>query len=203
MSPLPHFTQLQSTNTNFEPVYPSLFEVTFVLPSILQAQGRDPLMLLENATKINLSELTPAIPAVASQRFKFSTRVFLALPEKSDTAFDIPFNVNVDDNGSVFVWNTLRAWYDLVWNSQNGTTFYKRDIIGTVIVNQHDKKGFVIRRVTFHNAQLNAIEGFAELDWSNNSDIVQPVNGKFVADYWTDEFIDNSFEIVPPNVYPA
>jgi hypothetical protein len=200
--PLPHFTQLQSTNTNFEPVYPSLFEVTFVLPQILQAQGRDPLMLLENAKKIDLSPLTPDIPAVNSQRFKFSTRVFLALPEKTDIEFDIPFNVNVDDNGSVFVWNTLRAWYDLVWNSQNGTTFYKRDIIGTVIVNQHDKKGFVIRRVTFHNAQLKAIEGFADLDWTNTSGIVEDVNAKFVADYWTDEFIDNSFEIVPPNVYP-
>ena len=200
--PLPHFTQLQSTNTNFEPVYPSLFEVTFVLPPILQAQGRDPLMLLENATKIDLSNLTPDITAVNSQRFKFSTRVFLTLPDKTDTEFDIPFNVNVDDNGSVFVWNTLRAWYDLVWNSQNGTTFYKRDIIGTVIVNQHDKKGFVIRRVTYHNAQLKAVEGFADLDWSNSTSIVEAVTGKFVADYWTDEFIDNGFEIVPPNVIP-
>ena len=201
MCPLPHFTQLQSTNTNFEPVYPSLFEVTFVLPSILQAQGRDPLMLLENATKIDLSKLTPEIPSVNSQRFKFSTRVFLALPEKTDTDFSIPFNVNVDDNGSIFVWNTLRGWYDLVWNSQNGTTFYKRDIIGTVIVNQHDKKGFVIRRVTYHNVQIKSVEGFAELDWTQTSDIVQPVNANFVADYWTDEFIDNSFEISPPNIY--
>lgn len=201
MCPLPHFTQLQSTNTDFEPVYPSLFEVTFVLPPILQAQGRDPLMLLENATKISLAQLTPGITP-QSQRFKFSTRMYLTLPDKTDTTFDIPFNVNVDDNGSVFVWNTLRAWYDLVWNSQNGTTFYKRDIISTVIVNQHDKKGFVIRRVTFHNAQLMEIDGFTDLDWSKNTSIVEPVTGKFIADYWTDEFIDNGFEITPPNILP-
>lgn len=198
--PLPHFTQLQSTNVNYEAVYPSLFEVTFVLPSILQQQGRDPLMLLENATKINIGQLTPTIEP-ATQRFKFSTRVYQTLPSETHVSFDIPFNVLADDNGSVFVWNTLKAWYDLVWNSQNGTTFYKRDIIGTVIVNQHDKMGMVLRRVTYHNVQIKGIEGFTELDWSQTSDIVQPVNTGFVADYWTDEYIDNSFEIQPGNIY--
>lgn len=196
--PLPHFTQIQTANTLVEPVYPSLFEITFVLPQLLQAEGRDPLALLENAKNVDF-DLTKDITA-QNQRFKYSTRVFLTMPDKTDVEFGIKFNVNVDNNGSIYVWNTLKSWYDKVWNSQNGTLHYKRETVGTVVVNQHDKKGFVIRRVTFHNAQLNGI-GLIGLDWNNNTSIIEDVEAKFVADYFTDEYIDNSFAIVPPNIY--
>jgi hypothetical protein len=162
--PLPHFTQLQMTGSPGgpgtqpqEPVYLNLFEVTFVLPTILQAQGRDPVLLLQQAKKIDLGITNKPI-AVSEQRFKYSTRAFVnAGPDKSHVDFDIPFNVNVNNQGSMETWNTMRAWYDLVWNSQNGYLHYKADIIGTIIVNQHDKKGLVLRRVTFQNCQITRI----------------------------------------------
>ena len=60
--PLPHFTQLQGVGSPGGPgtlpdevVYLNLFEITFILPVILQAQGRDPILLLQNATKIDLN----------------------------------------------------------------------------------------------------------------------------------------------------
>ena len=76
----------------------------------------------------------------------------------------IAFNVNVNDTGSMETWTTLRAWYDLVWNSQNGYLHYKADTIGTIIVNQHDKKGFVLRRVTYQNCQLQNLT-WSDLNW--------------------------------------
>jgi len=199
--PLPHFTQLQMTGSPGGPgtnpqevVYLNLFEISFILPVILQAQGRDPFMLLQQATNIDF-ELTPAIET-AEQKFKFSTRQFMKTPTKTSIDFNIKFNINVDDNGSMVVWNTLRAWYDLVWNSQNGTLNYKSDIIGTIIANQHDKKGVVLRRVTFQNCQIKSIGG-AALSWGS-SDIWSEVQAEFVADYWIDEFIDGNFTINPP-----
>ena len=140
---LPHFTQLQMTGSPGgpgtkpqEPVFLNLFEVSFILPLILQAQKRDPILLLQQATNITL-DLSPDIQNT-SQRFKYSTRVFLKTPEKTDTTFDITFNINVNEAGSMESWNTVKAWYDLVWNSQNGSLHYKADTIGTVIVNQHE-----------------------------------------------------------------
>jgi hypothetical protein len=196
--PVPHFTKLQSSNIAYEAVYPSLFEITFILPQMLQAQGRDPLMLLENAQNIDLP-LTPDITAV-SQRFKYSTRVYLTLPEKTDTEFSIKFNLNVNDTGSIFVYNTLRAWYDLVWNSQTGSVFYKKDIAGSILISQHDKKGFVIRRVTYQNVQLNKLGQFS-LSYDQNTQIHEPIEAGFVSDYWIDEMIDNNYVITPPSVY--
>lgn len=200
--PLPHFTQLLMTGSPGgpgtkpqEPVYNNLFEITFILPTILQAQGRDPILMLQQATNINL-DLTKQLD-IKDQRFKYSTRAFLTTPSQTHIEFDIKFNVNVNEQGSMETWNTLKAWYDLVWNSQNGTLHYKSDIIGTLVVNQHDRKGVIIRRVTFQNTQLRGVEQMS-LDWSNND--IWSVTANFVADYWIDEYIDGNFTIQPPLV---
>lgn len=201
--PLPHYTQLEMTGSPGGPgtlpqeaVFLNLFEITFILPTILQAQNRDPLLLLEQATNVSL-DLTPDLQTT-TQKFKYSTRVFLKTPEKTDTSFNIKFNVNVNNSGSMETWDALKAWYDLAWNSQNGSLHYKADTIGTVIVNQHDKKGLVLRRVTFQNVQLTGIDA-VELNWDGGE--IMSANGKFVADYWIDEYIDNGVTIDSPYIY--
>ena len=202
---LPHFTQISNAGSPGGPgtlpdeiVYTNLFEITFILPVLLQAQGRDPILLLQNATKISLAELTGFDVAAKTQRFKYSTRMFMAPPNKTDGTLQIPFQVNVNNSGSMETWATLKAWYDLVFNSQNGALHYKSDIIGTIIVNQHDKKGVVLRRVTFQNVQMSKLGGY-ELDWGSNN-IVENVQGDFVYDYFIDEYIDQNFGINPPVV---
>jgi len=202
--PLPHFTQVINAGSPGGPgtlpdevVYLNLFEVTFILPVLLQAQGRDPILLLQNATKIDLN-LTEFDVAEKTQRFKYSTRLFMAPPTKTDGALSIPLQVNVNQAGSMETWATLKAWYDLVFNSQNGSLHYKSDCIGTVIVNQHDKKGVVLRRVTYQNVQIKQLQGYT-LDWSSNN-IIESVQADFLYDYFIDEYIDNNFTINPPLV---
>lgn len=197
--PLPHYTNLKNTDPvgpGFYPdevVYLNLFEVTFVLPTLLQAGNYDPVLLLQNATKIDLTKLTDFGIGVEKQRFKYSTRAFLTTPTETHGEIAIPFQVNMSKTGSMEVWNTLKAWYDLVFNSQNGELHYKSDLVGTIIVNQHDKKGVIIRRVTFQNCQLKALDGYT-LDWSSAS-IMDQVNGTFVYDYFIDEYIDGTFGV--------
>lgn len=205
--PLPHFTQLQMTGSPGGPgtepqeaVYKNLFEITFVLPTVLQAQGRDPVLLLQQALSVSLSGLTPEITS-SKQRYKYSERAFLnAGPASTTYEPTIKFNVNVNNNGSMETWAALKAWYDLAWNSQNGYLHYKADMIGTIIVNQHDKKGLVLRRVTFQNCQLQSLTGFGDLAWAQSGSIEEGVDAKFIADYWIDEYIDNNFTIAPPFV---
>ena len=202
--PLPHYTQIQGQGSPGGPgtlpdevVYLNLFEVTFILPVLLQAQGRDPILLLQNATKISMNT-TEFDVSQKTQRFKYSTRVFNTTPTKTDGILAIPIQVNVNQQGSMENWNTMKAWYDLVFNSQNGALHYKSDIIGTIIVNQHDKKGVVLRRITYQNVQIIKLGGY-ELDWSTNN-IIESVNADFVYDYFIDEYIDNNFTINPPLV---
>jgi hypothetical protein len=200
--PLPHHNQLLMTGapggpgtTPQEPVFLNLFEINFVLPTILSNQGRDTMLLLEQATNVTF-DLSPEIDR-AEQRFKYSTRKFIKTPTKTDVDFDITFNVNVNNSGAMETWNTLKAWYDLAWNSQTGALHYKADTIGTVIVNQHDKKGLVLRRVTFQNAQIFGL-GTTELKWEAND--IWSCNAKFVADYWFDDYIDNGVILTDPYI---
>lgn len=199
---IPHYTQLgqgfgsgPNGGAIDEVVYKNLFEITFVLPVILQAQQRNPLMLLQNALNIDFNLTEFDIKSV-QQRFKYSTREFLTTPTQTSGEFTIKFNVNVNQVGSMENWNTMKAWYDLLYNSQNGLLHYKADMVGTVIVNQHDKKGVVLRRVTFQNVQLMKMQGYS-LDWATN-DIVESIECTFKYDYFIDEYIDNNFTIAPP-----
>jgi hypothetical protein len=204
--PLPHYTNISNVGSPGGPgtlpdevVYTNLFEITFILPVILQAQGRDPILLLENATKApDNAPLTTFDIGDAEQRFKYSTRKFLTTPTKTSGEIAIPFQVNVNQQGSMEQWATLKSWFDLVFNSQNGSLHYKSDLIGTIIVNQHDKKGVILRRITYQNCQLKSLTGWA-MDWASAA-IVQDVTGTFVYDYFIDEYIDQNFTINPPLV---
>lgn len=200
--PLPHFTQIHGVGSPGGPgtlpdevVYLNLFEITFILPVLLQAQGRDPILLLENATKISLNLTEFEGVSTKQQRFKYSTREFVTTPTKTSGNISIPIQVNVNQQGSMENWNTMKAWYDLAFNSQNGALHYKSDMIGTIIVNQHDKKGVVLRRVTFQNCQITKVAGY-ELNWGSN-EILPEVVCDFVYDYFIDEYIDNNFTINP------
>jgi hypothetical protein len=203
---LPHFTQLKMTGSPGgpgslpqEPIYPNLFEITFVLPTIVQARyGKDfgSNIMLQQAKKVTF-DVTPSIE-YKEQIFKYSGRAFAMTPTKTTVdPLNIGFNVNVNDTGSMEVWNVLKAWYDLVWNSQNGYLHYKSDIVGTIIVNQHDKKGVVLRRLTFQNCQITKINS-PQLTWESSN--LWEVDSTFAADYWIDEYIDQNFTIVPPIV---
>jgi len=206
--PLPHFTQLYMTGSPGGPgtlpqevVYTNLFEITFLLPVILQAQGRDPVLLLQQATKapINTTKLTDRGHTQQKQMFKYSSRVFQTTPKDTSGEISIPFNLNVNEQLNMEVFTTLKAWYDLAWNSQNGSLHYKSDLIGTIIVNQHDKKGFVLRRVTYQNCQLKEL-GYADFQWGTPG-IVEEIEATFQWDYFVDEYIDGGFTIQPPQVY--
>jgi hypothetical protein len=202
--PLPHYLNLGAiTDTGGvgskpqEPVYLNLFEISFILPTVLT--GRDPFMLLKQATNVNVSQTNKSIGSL-TQQFKYSKRIFLqAGPADTTVDLSIKFNVNVNEGGSMESWETLKTWYDLAWNSQNGFLHYKADMIGTIIVNQHDKKGLVLRRFTFQNCQLYDLN-YPNLDWTSTT--ILDTTAKFKCDYWIDEYITPTTGITPPFVYP-
>lgn len=183
---LPHFSSVNSHLSQDEPLYKGLFEITFDLPPILGATTQEVQYLLENARNISLP-LTPDIE-LQTQRFKFSTRTFVSLPTETHIAdLSITFNFNENTQNAVYVWNTLKKWYDLVWNSQTGETHTKREIVGNIIVNCHNKKGQIYRRVTYVNCQILGIDAF-EYNWDTPNEI-QEGAAKWCADHYVDTYI--------------
>jgi len=105
-----------------------------------------------------------------------------------DTSIDdmqIKFNLNQNDDYQIFVWKMLKDWYDLAWNNETGTLHYKKNMVGDVIVHQHDREGKVIRRVTYHNCQMKKWEGMEELNWESNTEVMD-LTTHWACDYWED-----------------
>jgi hypothetical protein len=187
---LPHFSNIPQATGLWEPLYKNLFEVNFVLPQILRDQGRDPLLLLYTAKNISMN-FTPTL-GTQVQNYKFSGRVYSLPPTPEQTVItdlSIGFNLNQNDKNQVVVYNTLKAWYDLQWNSQDGTMNYKRDVVGYIIANWHDKRGEVIRRAVFNNVQILGLSQF-DLAWSDTA-IVDDMTAVFAADHFSDIYIDD------------
>jgi hypothetical protein len=79
------------------------------------------MLLLQQALSVDLNTTNKTL-ATSNQRWKYTTRAFVNAGP-AETHIDdlaITFNVNVNNNGSMESWAALKAWYDLVWNSQNG-----------------------------------------------------------------------------------
>lgn len=187
---LPHFRNIQTANTLYEPIYTNLFEVNISLPPLVETNSTaNTQLLLENATNIKL-DLTTKI-GEAIQKFKYSTRVYAATPGLAEGTkeFEIKFNMNQNEEKAVETWVLLKRWYDLAWNSQTGELHYKSDMIGQISANIHDRTGEVIRRVDFINCQMYGLTGGWDLDFAQNTGI-QSCGANWVCDYWIDTYFD-------------
>ena len=195
--PLGHFTNVETATNMWEPVFKNLFEVSITLPPLVAVNLGEGIkgILLENATSVPL----PAYPKidVKQQRFKYSTRIYPTMPNQTHLVdqqikFNINQSVNVSQNqyigsyvaGKVPVFRALKDWYDLLWNNETGQLNYKGNLVGTVVIDSHDKEGLVIRRVIWHNAFITQFTGWDSLDWET-ADIVA-LTASFSCDYWED-----------------
>lgn len=187
---LPHFSNLPAADELWEPLFKNLIEINFVLPTALQQQGRNALLMMYNAKNINFA-LTPTL-GTSMQSYKFASRLYVNPPEAANTSiaqFDINFNLNQNVQNQVVIWNTLKAWYDMQWNSQDGTMNYKRDVVGHIIANQHDKRGEIIRRVIFYNVQILGLSELA-YGWTETG-IIEDLTASWCSDFWLDVSIDD------------
>lgn len=185
---LAHYSNLPIDLQNAEPVYDNLFEVVFTFPETIGLGNDEVNMMMLNTTSINVD--TTKDLKVHEQRFKYSGRLYLGTETGNSTIKDLKldFNINMStDTFSMNTWNYMKKWYDLAWNSQNGTLHYKRDMIGDMVVSIHSRTGKVIRRVEYKNVQVKRVSE-QSYSWTNESIIAGSVN--VVSDYWIDSYFD-------------
>lgn len=189
--PLAHFTNVATARDKDEVIHKNLFEVTIVLPTIvaqIHAGTKDPniqTLLLENIKTAKFPTY-PDLPEI-TQKFKYSTRKFLGMPDSTSFSPEFSLNLNQNITYQVFCWRVLKDWYDLSWNNEDGSLHYKRNCVGDIIVHNHDKEGHIIRRVVYHNCICSQVSGWEDLAWDGNTDVFE-MSAKFVSDYWEDYY---------------
>lgn len=184
---LPHFSNIQSHNANWEPVYKNLFEVEIFLPAIIANRHTEGTrLLMENATSAKIPTYPPL--TAVDQRYKYSTRLYMGFPSTTSLQdCTITFNINQNDSKQMFTFRMIKDWYDLLWNNEDGSSHYKEKSIGTIILYQHDREGEIIRRITFHNCQIMSFTDDGSLAWSDTGTLLT-LSATWAADYWEDYY---------------
>ena len=181
---LPHYKNNTAGMNKYEPVYLNLFDVTIVPPAAVSGWE----LVMEHVEKVGGLEVEKLPPSGVEQKYKGATRRYAnALPESTTIDVTLDFSVNLDDKNSMYVYNALRSWCDLIFDPLTGSMSLKKDYAGgPMVISIHNRKGEIFRQykmpVVWPTTPLTAID----LDYSTGSGFYTIANFTLAADYWED-----------------
>lgn len=179
---LPHFKNSRAAVEHFEPLFLNQFEVLFTPPAAIGGGA----ILMEHVKKISgLPEITPV--GFVEQWYKWAKRTSpKSKPEDTTAELEIDFEVNLDnENNSMYVYNTLRAWSDLIFDPMTGSQSMKRDVVGSMSVHIYNKAQKIYREFVFSPVYL--IDPLKSMDLEYLSEDIYVLTAKFKADAWTEK----------------
>jgi hypothetical protein len=144
--PLSHYQNSVAAVNNYEPVFLNQFDVIITPPAIITNNVN---LLVQHVKSIDgLPELTPT--GVVKQYYKFASRSYAGpKPDQTDAQLKIEFEVNLNEDNDMYIYNILRRWADIVFNPLTGRQGLKKDYVGEVYVAQSNKNGDIFREWRF------------------------------------------------------
>jgi hypothetical protein len=190
MAGLPHYTSSKASINKFEPVYLNQFEVTITPPTaVVPPQGNpgNGNILLEQVTRVSGLQVDQN-PGETTQQFKFAKRYYSgAAPARTGLDVDIEFEVNLDDNNSMYVFKVLRQWSDLIYNPLTGAMGLKTNYTGNILINVFNKQGDVYRRINLRDCF--PMTPITEMGLNYTQTGIYKLTLQWAVDYFDDVFI--------------
>lgn len=177
MAGLPHFDNSKAATEYYEPLFLNQFEVIITPPSTI-TNNVD--LLVEHVKKISgLPELTGV--KTVEQFYKFAKRTYATgKPAKTDAQLDIEFEVNLNEENDMYVYNIMRAWGDLTFDPLNGRQGLKKDYVGQIYVAIFNKAQDIYREFRFTPSYLTDPIGDMKLDYTGEG--IYVMSAKFQCD---------------------
>ena len=177
MAGLPHWDNSQAARAYYEPVFQNQFEVIITPPATI-TENTD--LLVEQVLKISgLPEFLT--PGTAVQNYKFAKRAYAAaVPNDTLTTLSVTFEVNLNDENNMYVYNILRGWGDLIYDPLTGRQGLKKDYTGEIFVGVANKAGDIFREYRFKPAFLSKNLPSINLDYSATG--LYQITADFVCD---------------------
>ncbi len=178
---LPHYKVSKASSKQEEPLYPNLFEVTFLPPG-----GIDGGLLLEHVNTVGgIGGINPSFEAVG-QKYKFADRSYAGMPGTTSIDVAINFSLNLNDSNQLYVYKTLQDWYKKIYNPATGEMGLKKDYTGTLIIVQYNRKGDIFRKLTlYHVFPINGVPLSDSLDYGSAEPVALDIT--FKCDHWDEE----------------
>lgn len=192
MAGLPHFKNSAAGPGKFEPLYLNQFEVIITPPpAIANKIGFGNNLMLEHVLKVsNLPEYAGSGSAVVIQNYKFSQRTYApAKPQQTYHQFTIDFEVNLNQNNDMYIYNALRAWADLIYDPLTGRQGLKADYADASIqITQFNRAGVIYRDFMFSPVFIGP-QKMTETQLDYTSEGIYKLAVQFTADSYTESRI--------------
>lgn len=190
MAGLPHYTSAKASINKFEPVFLNQFEVSITPPaSVVPPQGNPGSgnIMLEQVTRVYGLAVDQNAGEVA-QQYKYAKRYYAgAAPSKTGLDVEIEFEINLDDNNSMYVFKILRQWSDLIYNPLTGAMGLKKDYTGNILINVFNKSGDIFRKINLKDCFPMTPINEMPLNYTQMG--IYKINVTWAVDYFEDVFI--------------
>lgn len=144
---LSHFINSTAARDNFDIVHNNLFRVTMIPPAAIAPEP----LITEHV--MSVTGFTDRYPELVEQQFLQAKRKTVGVaPSDTTQEITILFSLNRNNKKQNYVWNFVKSWRRLAFNPATGETGLKKDYVGTIIVEQFDRKGDIMSTKTYHNA---------------------------------------------------
>jgi hypothetical protein len=190
MAGLPHFKNSTAGPAKYEPLYLNQFEVIITPPPAVAGKiGFGNNLMLEHVLNVkNLPEYSGSGSAVVLQNYKFSQRAYApAKPAQTYHQFTIDFEVNLNNNNDMYIYNALRAWSDLIYDPLTGRQGLKATYAeATIQVTQFNRTGVIYRDFVFGPVFIGPAKMTETiLDYTQDNQIYK-LTAQFTADMYTE-----------------
>lgn len=185
MAGLPHWNNAQAARNYYEPVFQNQFEVIITPPAAITDNVE---LLVEQVLSVEgLPEFLT--PGTVEQHYKFAKRVYAdGVPNDTITHLKIIFEVNLNEENNMYVYNTLRGWGDLIYDPLTGRQGLKKDYVGEIYVATFNKAQDIFREWRFKPAFLEKPLTQMNLDYTKGKEIYR-MTAEFVCDTYKESRI--------------
>jgi hypothetical protein len=188
MSQRYHYSGSKASVNLDEPLFLTKFVSTFVLPPILQAKYGNAIILSEQILEIGGLK-TEDLPAMSEQGFRGIKRMFVGtVPEAGGIqTLTMKYEVNVDKNGIIYPYNIFRDWSRLEYDPQTGLQTLKKDHVGQLTIEIHNKVGTVLKKFFSPTVFVNVAPNEMALNYMSEGQY--QLDTGVIAENWTDVII--------------
>jgi len=161
MPNLPHIKNNKVAQDIAEDVTLNRFNVLVTPPTGLPSVS----WLKEEIKTIGGLDKIDVLPEIVTQLSRGHTRIYSG-SFVDDTTLELTMTINLNAHGDkandVIIYKMFKAWARRNRNEKTGATSLKRDSIGTVVIEQHNKIGEIWRQVDCTRVMIQEMSGLDE-----------------------------------------
>lgn len=185
MAGLPHWDNSQAARNYYEPIFQNQFEV-IITPPVAIIENVE--LLVEHVLTVKgLPEFLTAGSTI--QHYKFAKRAYAdGVPDNTLTKLEMTFEVNLNEENNMYVYNTLRGWSDLIYDPLTGRQGLKKDYVGEIYIAIFNKAQDIFREWRFKPAFLSKGLSPLNLDYTNINQVYK-ITAEFLCDAYKEKRI--------------